>query len=157
MAAVQFVYADWIAAFPTFAGCSSAQGQSYFNLADFYFQNDACNPAYGRLGVERFTLMLYLVTSHIAWLTAPKDANGNPSSTGQTNMIVGRIASAGEGSVNVSIELKDSGSPSEAFFSQTEWGLMFWQATAGFRTFQYAAQPTLLPSAVFAPFPRRFF
>ena len=62
---------------------------------------------------------------------APRDAAGIPAATGApAPAIVGRISSASEGSVSVSSEYKDSGSPSEAFFTQTKYGAMFWQATA---------------------------
>ena len=86
-----------------------------------------------------------MLTAHLAWLYAPRDANGNPASTGQiAPPLVGRISTASEGSVSVSTELTSSGSPSEAFFSQTKYGLSFWQATAQFRTARYAARPLVI-------------
>jgi hypothetical protein len=151
--AVQFVYADWVAMFPAFAACSPAQGAAWFDLADSYFENDTCNPVF-RVSAARFARYLYMLTSHIAWLNAPRDADGNPAATGQmAPNLVGRINSAAEGSVNVGVELNASGSPSEAFFSQTEWGLMFWQATSQFRTMRYSARPTRIFNGTFPSTP----
>ena len=151
--AVTFDYAAWIAMFPAFSACSQAQGAAWFDLADSYFANDACNPAF-RVGPARFARYLYMLTSHLAWLNAPRDANGNPVANGQmAPPLVGRINSAAEGSVNVGVELNASGSPSEAFFSQSEWGLMFWQATAQFRTMRYAARPTRVVNGTFPATP----
>lgn len=152
--AVTFDYAAWVALFPAFAACSSEQGAVWFDLADSYFANDTCNPAYSSGPPERFARYLYMVTSHLAWLMAPRDANGNPAATGQPpSPLVGRINSASEGSVNVGVELGASGSPSEAFFSQSQYGLMFWQATAQFRTMRYSARPTVVVNGAYPSAP----
>jgi hypothetical protein len=144
---VVFVYADWISAYPEFANVSSGAAQGYFNIATLYYSNTGWTAA-----LPIATTLLLMLTSHIAWLLSPRDASGNPSSTGtqEAPQLVGRIASAGEGSVNVSVELTPSGSPSEAFFSQTRYGYAFWAACAPLRTFQYAARPTIVRNG---PFP----
>jgi hypothetical protein len=140
--AVPFVYADWVAEFPVFTAVSQLLAQSYFNRASNLFANDTCNPAFGAGILQQ---CLYLATAHIAQLNAPRDLNGNPASTGQpASPLVGSITSAAEGSVNVGIEWKGSGSPSEAFWVQTSFGAEFWQATAQFRTMLYAPQPTMV-------------
>lgn len=152
MAIVTFNYSNWIALFPELAGISSAQAQLYFNLGNTVFANDACNPAYigaccggEDAGLLQMTSLTDLVTAHIAWLMAPRDAQGRPSSTGPAPAqgIVGRVASASEGSVSVSAEWNSGGggSPSEAWWIQTPYGALFWQATAVYRTMRYAANP----------------
>lgn len=147
MVAVTFSYATWIAAYPEFSACSSGQGQAWFDRAGMFCENTTCNPA-SAAGV--LSPLLYLLTSHLAWLNAPRDANGNPASTGaQPSPIVGRINSASEGSVSVGSEWQGSGSPSEAWFLQTRYGAEFWQATAQFRTAQYMAWPTIVADGVF--------
>jgi len=143
---ITFVYADWVGMFPEFSAVSPAMGQIYFDIADAYFANSIFNPAFGcgdPESIARMTRLSYMVTAHIAWLLAPRDLNGNPSATGQpASPLVGRINSATEGSVSLGIELTGGGSPSEAFFTQTKYGFLFWQATAQYRTAQYLANPT---------------
>lgn len=148
---VAFVYADWIASYPEFANVSPTMAANYFDMADAYFENSAQNPAINQ-GLARMTRLSYMVTAHIAWLLAPRDANGAPSSTGTQPApgIVGRINSASEGSVSVGVELKDSGSPSEAFFTQSTYGFMFWQATAQYRTMRpVITSPTGIPTRIY--------
>lgn len=149
---VIYDYATWIALYPEFTLCSSAQGQAWFNRSTLYFWNNVCNPVWGALSNDYaiFEQLVYMVTSHIAWLSAARDAAGNPSASGTTpaSSIVGRINSASEGSVSVGSEWKDSGSPSEAWFIQTKYGAEFWAATAQFRTMQYVANPVMVGGTV---------
>ena len=145
--AVAFVYADWIAEFPEFVAISSPMAQGYFNRASLFCANDNCNPAFPA-GI--LLQLLYLVTAHIAWINAPRDADGNPAATGEPGSpLVGRINSAAEGSVNVATEWTGSGSPSETYFTQTKYGAEFWQASAQFRTMRYSPRPILVAGAIF--------
>lgn len=142
---VVFNPANFIAAFPEFAEIAPSMLQNYFDMADAFFKNDASNPAAG--DIDRMTRLSYLVTAHVAWLMSPRDATGNLVAGGSINPLVGRISSASEGSVSVSVDLPGGESgPTEAFFSQTKYGFMFWAATAQYRTARYAAQPTFVPS-----------
>jgi hypothetical protein len=152
--AVAFNYTTWIAGYPEFAACSSDQGQAWWNRADLYFANEVCNPAYC-LGANRFGELLYMMTSHIAWMNSPRDAMGNPSAGGTmpASPLVGRISSASEGSVSVSTEWKGSGSPSEDWYTQTKYGAAFWAATAQFRTARYSARPTIVAGGAFPVYP----
>ena len=112
---VTYSFTDWIAAFPEFSGCSPAQGQAWFNQATTIFANDTCNPAYLEQDAAGFKTLMYMVVSHVAWLSAPRDASGNPSASGQpASPIVGRINTASEGSVSVGADMGDAnaGSPS---------------------------------------------
>lgn len=150
--AITFVYSNWIAEFPLFANVNSTLATSYFNRACTLFANDTCNPAFAAGILQQ---CLYLATAHVAWLSAPRDGNGIPASSGQAPpSLVGRINSASEGSVNVGVELNSSGSPSEAYWTQTPYGFEFWQATAQFRTMRYSPQPTFVPTSIFPFVPR---
>lgn len=141
---VTFDFAVWTANYPEFLACSAIQGQAWFDRADLYFANEATNPALA-IGETRFAQLLYMLTSHVAWLSAPRDANGNPAASGQAPApLVGRVSSASEGSVSVGIEWNGTGSPSEAWFLQSKYGADFWAATAQFRTFRYSARPTVV-------------
>jgi hypothetical protein len=153
---VVFVYADFIAQYPEFASVSSGAMTGYFARASLYFANNASNLngiAGGDINV--MTLLMYLATAHVAWLSAMRDLNGNPSSTGTQPppAIVGRINSAGEGSVNVSAEWKGEGSPSQDWWLQSQYGASFWEASAPARIMRYIAHPTFVSTF---PFGRRF-
>lgn len=149
---ITFSFADWTAAWPEFANCSPAQGQAWFDIASIYCPNTSANP-FG----DSTSTFLYMLTSHVAWLLAPRDPAGNPAAAGQSPPnIVGRINSASEGSVSVGAEWKGSGSPSQDWFVQTRYGALYWQATAAFRTMRYAARPTLVAHGIY-PFRRRSF
>lgn len=147
---VTYDYATWIAAYPEFSGCSSTQGETFFDMATFICPNTSAN----KFG-EKTSQMLYLLTSHIAWLFAPRDAFGKPAATGSpAPPVVGRISSASEGSVSVSSEWSaGSPSPSQAWFLQSQYGALYWQASAGFRNMRYMARPTIVANGAF-PFRR---
>lgn len=147
--AVTFVFADWIAQFGEFSAVNPVAAQAWFNRATNFCSNDTCNPAFVNDPTgATLTGLLYLLTSHIAWLNAPRDANGNPAATGApASPIVGRIDQASEGSVSVHADMGDvnAGSPSQAWYMTTRYGSEFWYATAGIRTAFYVAQPTIVP------------
>jgi hypothetical protein len=146
---VAFDFSAWVAEFPEFSAISSPMATGYFNRATLLFANDGSGPV---CNATQQSALLNLLTAHIAWLNAPRDGNGNPSSTGApAQPTVGRIASATQGSVSVQLDMGDAnaGSPSQAWYMQTRYGSEFWSATAGFRTFLYAARPTYVPTAIF--------
>lgn len=138
---VTFSYATWAAIFPDLsASVNSAQAQEYFNLATAYCDNSACSPI---PATPRATILNMLV-SHLAVLLGT--INGQPASP-----LVGRIATAAQGSVNVSVEL-DGVPGSAAWFSQTKFGLAAWQAMAPYRVGFYAPPPQVPVSEQSYPF-----
>jgi len=148
-APVTFDYPAFVARYPEFAGLSRPQAQSYFDDACVICQNTAANPA-DAAGI--LPQLLTYLTGHIAWLNAPRDANGNPAATGQpASPIVGRINTASEGSVSVGADIGDAnaGSPSQAWYMQTRYGAQYWAATAQFRTARYSARPTVVANPLF--------
>jgi len=145
-AVITFKWPKWVALFPEFSNCSVQQGQAWFDLASSYCWNDTCNPA---ACAPNFESLMYMVTSHIGWLMAPRDSLGNPSEAGTPPPpIVGRISNASEGSVSVTAEWTGQGSPSEAWYLQTRYGAMYWAATAQYRTMRYAPQPTVVAGSI---------
>lgn len=152
MAVVVFNYADFVAQYPAFVGVSSQQAQGFFNRACLYFENETTNPAFTS---GNMATLLYLLTAHVAQLSSPRDANGNPVTGGQPAPgLVGRISSANQGSVSVSAEWKGSGTPSEEWYIQTPYGAEFWQATAQYRTWRYGANPTMVAGPLYPYAPR---
>lgn len=142
---VVFDYGVWVARYPEFSAVSQPLAKAFFEDAGDFFANSGWTA-----GLPQAARLLNMLTAHLAWLYAPRDAAGNPSSTGTMPApLVGRISTASEGSVSVSTELTGSGSPSEAWFTQTRYGFQFWAATAQFRTARYVPKPTIVPSGVF--------
>jgi hypothetical protein len=125
---VAFDLAAFRARYPEFDYVSDALVDQYFAEATGYHANDGSGPV---KTAALQSLYLNMMTAHIAALNAPKGASGDPA-----NPLVGRIASAGEGSVNVSAEY-DGGSITTAWFLQTRYGAAYLQATQQYRTFRY--------------------
>lgn len=129
------------AAFPEFANCSDGQCSGWFSRATLLFANDTCNPAFAD---GNMAALYNLLVAHIGWLNAPRDSSGQPAQTGQlAPPTVGRINSAGEGSVNASFDMGDAnvGSPSQAWYMQTRYGAEYWSATSQYRTARYGRAP----------------
>lgn len=140
---VIFSFQTWISLFSEFSPLTSDQGAAYFMRATSSFASNSCfNPAFGD---GRLPYLLYLATSHIAWLNCPKDANGNPAATGtDASPLVGRINSAQEGSVNVQTELEVGTDTSafNAYLGQTRYGIEYLAGISSYRTARYLARPT---------------
>lgn len=125
---VSYVYTDWTGAYPELAATVTAvQGGAYFARAALIQGN---TPLSRPTDLVQRTALLYLLTAHIAVLTARMAAGG----------LVGRISGATEGSVSVSTEMPMM-PRGAAFFTQTPYGFEWWQATAAFRTARYIPPP----------------
>lgn len=158
-AVVIFSQPTWVGLYPEFSGITAIQGAGFFQRASILCGNNPRNPVMTPdAGI--LTTLLYLLTSHIAALNAPKDANGNYSSAGgiPSSLIVGRIDQASEGSVSVHADMGDAtaGSPSQPWYMQTKYGAEYWAMTAGIRTAHYAAQPTIIPTPAYGRFGPNF-
>ena len=123
-------YAWWQLRYPdlaTWTGPGAAEG--YFEIATMYLDNTATSVVQD---TGRRQILLGMLVAHIAQLNAP--LNGQPPST-----LVGRVASAAEGSVNVAVEYPPV--PNAEWFTQTKWGAMYWAATAIYRHARYYPGP----------------
>lgn len=127
---VQFVAAEFNAAWPEFAGLSVQQEQNAFNLASLFLAN-TCQ---GRVfNAQLRQTLLYMLTAHIAFLNSgTNDGAGNIT---PPPGIVGRINTATQGSVSVGAEMVTTAD--STFYMQTKYGAQFWAATARFRTAIY--------------------
>ena len=136
MAIVTFVYSDWAAAYPelaTFTTEGAATG--YFGRATLLLDNTDSSPSpYTPPAVTERLTLLYLLVAHIAALSNPQRAG-----------LTGRVSSATQGSVSVSLEL--SPSAGRAYYNQTAYGLEYWEATAKYRMFR----PYVGPQPFFQP------
>ena len=131
MGIVAFNYDAWVARYPELAGSVSPQlAAAYFAEAELYCDN---TPGSIVSDETRRSLFLNMLVSHIAQLNAP--INGQSSQT-----LVGRITSASEGSVSVSVE--NTSLPGSAqWYQQTKYGAAYWAATAPYRTAKYVPGP----------------
>ena len=126
---VAFDFAVWQAQFSEFAAMTQPQAQSYWNMATTIHRNDGGGPV-SNAAIQ--TNLLNFLTAHIAkmfWV--------NPSGGAVTTNLVGRISSAAEGSVNVQTELPATMPTSSAWFTMTQYGFLYWTASAPYRTARY--------------------
>ena len=131
---VVFNYDTWVAQYPEFAGMPSAQAQGYFNQAALYCDNTASSVITDASPGGARETILYMLTAHVATILAAVVVNGTLSAP---SPLVGRITNATEGSVTVAAAM-DGAPGSAAWFNQTKYGAMAWQAMAPYRTMRYA-------------------
>lgn len=128
---VTFDPAAFIVQFPAFAAVPVDTLTSYFNMATQYLNNSPCSI------VQHLTtraMLLNLITAHLAFLFG-RAAGSN----GDNAALVGQIASAGEGSVSISLVAVQA--KNAAFWTQSTYGLMFWQMALPYRSFRYMPAP----------------
>lgn len=124
MPAVVFDKARFQAAYPE-VRAAGAQLEMWFAQAESLLDNT------GRSIVkkpEEREMLLFLLVRHVAALTERAAQGG----------LVGRIASAAEGSVSVSADMGAVGS-NAAWYLQTPYGATYWQLTAKYRRFRYVS------------------
>lgn len=126
---VVFNATEFTAAYPSFTTVSATILQGNFNLATLLLDNTAASVVQDAPTRQYY---LYLLTAHITAIL--NGVNGQPPSG-----VVGRISSATQGSVSVQTQWAANMGNAEAFFVQTPWGALFWQATVSYRTAHYVA------------------
>lgn len=131
MTVVVFNPAQFKIEYPEFAAVADARLEFAFSQTPLYLNNDDNSPVQN---VAQRTLLLNLLTAHIAVLGGFLAPGGEPQP-------VGRTSSASEGSVSASLEYKAPGTA--AWFVQTQYGAAFWQATTRYRSFRYSPRATV--------------
>jgi hypothetical protein len=142
---VVFDFPTWIGIFPEFSNLNTALGNAYFIRATGGIVDNS--PTSRLLQDGNLSYLVYLATSHVAWLNCPKDASGNPSASGMpASPLVGHISDATEGSVSVSLDwpLDASSDSMEKYLTQTKYGAEYWAVTAQYRTAQAIVRPTIV-------------
>jgi len=130
-----FNYAAFIARYPEFSTVSSGSVQACFNEAGLYLRNDGSGQV---TSDTNQALLMNMVTAHIVALNF--GVNGQAPTP-----LVGRISSAAEGSVSVSVEnLQPPGSAQ--WFAQTKYGAAYWAASAPYRGFKYKSARVYNPN-----------
>ncbi|HEV2540199.1 MAG TPA: DUF4054 domain-containing protein [Frateuria sp.] len=124
---VVFDPAAFLVRYPEFASVSAPLLQAYFDEAAMvYLDNTEASRVQQ---IEQRSVLLNMLVAHIAAINA--GVNGQAASP-----LVGRIATATEGSVTVATAM-DGVPGTAAWFMQTKYGASYWQATAAYRTMQY--------------------
>lgn len=141
-----FVPADFRGIYTAFAvNPADPQLVDAFNIATGFLRNDGSSPI---KDVARQTSLLYMLTAHVTQLLYGADGQSGPG-------IVGRVSSASEGSVSVSTEFPMN--PNSAWYMQTPYGAMYWQATMAWRTVNYRPGPTRFGTGIGGnPYRRNF-
>lgn len=124
MSAVVFDKARFQTAYPE-VRAADAQLEMWFVQAESLLDNT------GRSIVkkpEEREMLLFLLVRHFAALNERAAQGG----------LVGRIASASEGSVSVSADMGAVGG-NAAWYLQTPYGATYWQLTAKYRRFRYVS------------------
>ncbi|WP_304668717.1 DUF4054 domain-containing protein [Neisseria polysaccharea] len=124
MPAVVFDKARFQTAYPE-VQATDAQFEMWFVQAESLLDNT------GRSIVEKLEereMLLFLLVRHFAALNERAVQGG----------LVGRIASASEGSVSVSADM-GAAIGNAAWYLQTPYGATFWQLTAKYRRFRYVS------------------
>lgn len=111
---------------------SDEQLEMFFTKASMILNNTDCSCVKSLVDRE---MLLYLLVAHFAALQVRIDS-GNDS--------VGRVSSASEGSVSVSLDYGAS-SNSEKWYTQTPYGAEYWQLTAQYRSGLYIATQYAMP------------
>lgn len=107
--------------YPEFSEFSDAQLQNFFYQAELLFNNTerSCIK-----DLKRREALLFMIVAHLAQLKSQINSG---------NTAVGRMSSASEGSVSISLDY-GSVSNSERWWLQTPYGAQYWQFTAQYRT-----------------------
>lgn len=103
---------------------TDAQLEMFFDMAQTFLNNTPCSIV---KSLEDRKRLLYMLVAHIAMLNANAESG---------NAVVGRVASASEGAVSVSLDYGTMGN-NERWYLQTPYGAMYWQMTKKYRSAMY--------------------
>ena len=130
MTAVVFDPAAFKARYPDFAAVADPTLAACFDEACLYLSNADNSPVQN---LTRRATLFNMLTAHVAYLGGLLSADGMPRP-------VGRVSQASEGSVSAGFEYLTPGT--HAWFTQSQYGAAFWQATSSLRGMRYIPCPT---------------
>lgn len=113
-------------AFPEFSTIADPVLVLNFGFAEMQLNNTCASTVQNASKREN---LLNLLTAHITQLR--NGVNGQAAAG-----VVGRVSYAMEGSVMATVDMGPQ-VYGQAYYNQTQWGAMYWVATAGYRTFRY--------------------
>jgi hypothetical protein len=130
---IQFDPAQFVIDYPMFTGIDAGVLGRNFTRATLQL-NNSCQSLVKDGNVRE--LLLELLVAHITELN--QGTNDGAGNVNPPSGIVGRIASASEGSVSLgNAEYAAPPNANQAYYIQTTYGAEYWQATAKYRTMRY--------------------
>ncbi len=111
---------------------TDAQLNMFFKMAEGFLSNTECSLV---KDLEERKLMLYQLVAHIATMNSQVESG---------NSVVGRVASASEGSVSISLDYGTMGN-NERWYLQTPYGANYWQMTKRYRSMLYRLGKSPMP------------
>lgn len=120
-----FDLSAWRVRFPEFNGVPDELVSAIALDVPLYFNPDT-------VPIDQQAPLFNMVVAHLV-SRSPGAVAGSPASQG----LVGRVSSASEGSVSVSLDAGPAASATAAFWLQTPYGQLFWTMTAQYRRFRY--------------------
>lgn len=133
MAVVVFNPAQFKLAFPEFASVPDARLTALFNMVGYTILDNSDASIVVDPLVRAPLLDLLVAHMLVLYGTGVTTDPGGGGGTG----VVGRVASATEGTVSTSLEYRAATSATESWFNQTQYGAMYWAMTMQWRTFRY--------------------
>lgn len=148
---VVFDYDRFVSAFPQFAGANTDALERMWISAGLIFRNDWTSP---EQDLPTRAYLLGLLTAHIAALFA--GPGGGPGGFGAGNSMVGRINSKSVNGVSVSADGFPGVNGTQSWYLTTQYGALYWKATAAYRTMHYFPGPVRYPpyGPYYAPYGR---
>lgn len=128
---VIFDIAEFRALYPTIKA-TDEQLLMFFSIAESFLDNTKCSVV---KDLEQRKYMLYLLVAHMAALNQQTEAG---------NAVVGRLATATEGTVSISLDYGTMGN-NERWYLQTPYGAMYWQLTKRYRSMLYRLGKAPMP------------
>ncbi len=128
---VVFVIAEFRALYPSIKA-TDEQLVMFFSIAEGFLDNSECSVV---KDLEQRKYMLYLLVAHMAALNQQTEAG---------NAVVGRLATATEGTVSISLDYGTMGN-NERWYLQTPYGAMYWQLTKRYRSMLYRLGKAPMP------------
>lgn len=118
---VVFDVQEFLSRYPEFDGkFTDEQLENFFNIAEGILSNTGFTPV---CDYDLLKTMLYLLTAHVAFLFSRGAGT------------VGSLSSASEGAVSASFSVPQN--QQAQWFSQSQYGLLFWQMSLPYRLGRY--------------------
>ncbi|QNT79312.1 DUF4054 domain-containing protein [Entomobacter blattae] len=139
---VAFVFSDWGQVYPELVpAVTEVVAENLFAQAEILLDNMGCSEV---VDLTQRRVLLWLLVAHLAVLKLNAVSPGvdGEGKTSVTPGVVGRIASATEGSVSVSSDGLGATSPNAAWYQQTQYGATFWQMIQSLFHFEYIPPPS---------------
>ena len=133
MAVVVFDADTFRSMYPEFSNVADATLPYIFQQAELYLDNTEYLLV---IDPDKRATLLYILMAHLLYMRFGTSTMNPGGAAGNGSGIVGRVSSATEGSVSVSSDMGNM-EFRNAWYTQSPYGLDFWQATKVYRMATY--------------------